>query len=51
MSVATATGGHKWKEEGNIWKPVCVKAVKIDGKKIKEDTWYTLKEGKIIEVK
>ena len=24
---------------------------RIDGKKIKEDTWYTMKDGKIIEVK
>ena len=33
------------------WKPKCVKATKIDGKKIKEDTWYTLKNGKFVEVK
>lgn len=26
-----------------------VKSIKVDGKKIKEDTWYKLKNGKIIE--
>ncbi|MCP3683889.1 MAG: hypothetical protein GY861_14495 [bacterium] len=31
--------------------PVCVKSVKIDGKKIKEDTWYKLKRGKFTVVK
>lgn len=34
------------RDEDGIWKPICVKAVQIDGKKIKEDTWYTLKGGK-----
>ena len=27
-----------------------VKTVKVDGKKIKEDIWYTLKNGKFVEV-
>jgi hypothetical protein len=30
--------------------PVCVKSEKIDGKNIKPDTWYTLKDGKFVEV-
>lgn len=29
--------------------PVCVKAGKIDGKKLKEDTWYMLKGGKFVK--
>ena len=31
-------------------KPLCVKSVKIDGKKIKEDTFYRLENGKFVEV-
>lgn len=42
----------EWKKrEDNSWYPFCVKAVKIDGEKIKEDTWYKLKEGEFVEVK
>ena len=37
----------EWKED----KPICLKAGFVDGKKIKEDTWYQLKNGKFIEVK
>ena len=29
-------------------KPVCVKSAQIDGKKLKEDTWYELKGGEFI---
>ena len=28
---------------------VGIKAIKIDGKKYKPDTWYTLKDGKVVE--
>ena len=37
------------KENANI--PVCVKTEKIDGEKIKEDTYYTLNNGVFVEVK
>ena len=37
-------------EYDNEGKPICVKSAKIDGKKIKEDTWYILKNKKFIEV-
>lgn len=30
--------------------PICVKTRKIDGKKIKENTWYKLENGKFVEV-
>jgi len=30
--------------------PVCVKAAKIDGKRLKENTWYRLKNKKFVEV-
>ena len=33
-----------------VYKPICVKTVKIDGKKIKEDTFYKLENRKFIEV-
>lgn len=36
-------------EKCNI--PICVKTEKIDGIKIKEDTFYKLKNGKFVEVK
>jgi hypothetical protein len=29
---------------------ICVKTVKVDGKKIKADTWYKLQKGKFIQV-
>jgi len=42
----------EWKQRNDkTWYPYCVKATKIDGKKIKENTWYTLKNGKFTEVK
>ncbi len=31
--------------------PICVKTEKIDGEKIKEDTWYRLEDGEFKEVK
>ena len=33
------------------YKVICVKTIKVDGKKIKADTWYMLKNGKFVEVK
>ena len=29
--------------------PVCVKSAQIDGEILKEDTWYTLENGKFVE--
>jgi hypothetical protein len=40
---------RKWK--GNEWVIKTVKTAKVDGKKIKADRWYMLKNGKIVEVK
>lgn len=40
----------EWKHKGDKMYPVCVKTEYVDGKKIKEDTWYQLKKGKFIEV-
>ncbi len=42
----------EWKQDSEgKWYPICIKAAEIDGKKIKEDTWYMLKNGKFIKVK
>jgi hypothetical protein len=41
----------EWVEKDGIWIPLCVKAGKIDGKKLKEDVWYKLEKGKFVEVK
>lgn len=37
-------------DEEKAYIPVCVKTVKVDGKKIKEDTFYKLENGKFVEV-
>ena len=37
-------------EKKGITIPKCVKTEYVDGKRIKEDTWYQLKKGKFIEV-
>jgi len=36
----------EWKNN----KPICVLSAKIDGKKLKEDVWYEVKNGKFIAV-
>ena len=42
----------EWAENDNgTWHPVDFKAVRVDGEKIKADTWYRLEKGKFIEVK
>ena len=56
-SVAKAKKGSwitlsEWKydEKENAHIPVCVKTRKVDGKRIKENVFYTLKNGKFEEV-
>ena len=41
----------KYSEEEKTHIPVCVKTVKIDGVKIKEDTYYKLENGRFKKVK
>lgn len=36
-------------EEKGRYVPVCVKTERVDGEKIKEDTYYTLKNGEFVE--
>ena len=38
-----------WKQEA--WSLKDAKMVRVDGEKIKENTWYTMKNGEIVEVK
>ena len=40
----------EWKWKGNKYVLLGAKMVQIDGKKYKADTWYMLKNGKIVEV-
>ena len=39
----------EWKKIDGKMTPVCVKAVQVDGEVIKEDTWYKLEDGEIVE--
>lgn len=41
----------KWSEEKHHTVPVCVKTERVDGIRIKPDTWYELKNGEFVEVK
>ena len=40
----------EWEQEGFIWHRIDTQCVKVDGKIIKEDTYYTLKNGEFVEV-
>lgn len=40
----------EWRFVGNERKPVTVSAVVVDGETIKANTWYTLKDGLLVEV-
>ena len=40
----------KWSDEKKRDVPVCVKTEYVDGKNIKADTWYQLRNGKFVEV-
>ncbi len=41
----------KYSDEKSHYIPVCVKTEYIDGERIKEDTWYELKDGEFVECK
>ena len=42
----------EWKRDDRKgrWVPVCVKTERVDGIKIKPDTWYKLQDGEFVEV-
>ena len=39
----------EWKTIDNEYTPVCVKAVRVDGEAVKEDTWYMLNDSELVE--
>ena len=43
----------EWKQDDRKgrWVPVCVKTERVDGIKIKPDTWYKLQDGEFVEAK
>ena len=40
----------EWKEVEREWHRIYVKTVRVDGKKIKSDKWYILKNGKFTAI-
>ena len=40
----------KYSDKEGAWIPICVKTRKIDGRRIKADTYYKLVDGKFVEV-
>ena len=54
-SIAKAKKGSwitlaEWKFIDNVYTPVCVKTEKVDGERIKEDTFYKLIDGEFTEI-
>jgi hypothetical protein len=49
-SLGTTLVCAEWKYKKNKLEKVGAKLVVVDGKKIKADTFYTLKNGKFVEV-
>ena len=49
MAEWESNGGNYWDEE--TWTFKGAKMVVVDGENIKENTWYGLKNGKVIEIK
>lgn len=41
----------EWVDTDNGYEIACVLTAKVDGEKIKADTWYTVKGGKFVETK
>lgn len=40
-----------WRDKDDHWEMYGAKMVRIDGKKYKPDTWYTLENSKVVEAK
>ena len=40
-----------WEMRNGEYIPTAVKAIVVDGEKYKPDTWYTLRDGEVVEVK
>ena len=41
----------RYNDEADCWKLRGAKMVRVDGKKIRPDTWYGVRDGKVVEVK
>jgi hypothetical protein len=39
----------EWSYKGDEWNPIDTKAFRVDGDKVKADTFYMLKNGKLVE--
>ena len=50
LVLADWEGNEKNYWTQNEWKFKCAKMVRVDGENIKPDTWYTMKDGEIVEV-
>ena len=51
ITLAEWVKTDKKNEKGYIiWSPKCVKTEYVDGDRIKEDTFYKLKNGEFVEV-
>lgn len=48
MAEWVRTGEYD-KKGNTIWIPKCVKTEYVDGERIKEDTFYKLKDGEFVE--
>ena len=40
----------EWKSNDGVWVPICVKTERVDGERIKADTFYKLVDGEFKEV-
>ena len=49
-SIGTTLVCAEWKFQNDNYEKVGAKLIEVDGKKIKADTFYTLKNGKFVEV-
>ena len=43
-------GDEERTRDPNCWKLKGAKMVRVDGEKIKPDTWYTMENGEIVQV-
>ena len=50
LVLADWEGNERNYRTQNQWKFKGAKMVRVDGRSIKPDTWYTMKDGEIVEV-
>ena len=49
MAEWESNGGVRWEEDTWTFKGATM--IRVDGENIKENTWYGLRNGKVIEIK